>query len=84
MHQPQQAPSGAWPSKVLVAVTTQWVCLLKATSSRGDSPPLQAQRDSARYISFERKAALAEQAEALKRQMKESQLSSFRTEAKAR
>ena len=47
-------------------------------------PPLQAQRDSARYISFERKAALAEQAEALKRQIKESQLSSFRTEAKAR
>eukprot|EP00891_Asterochloris_glomerata_P002642 jgi/Astpho2/2642/fgenesh1_pm.00049_%23_6_t len=44
----------------------------------------KAQRDSARYISFERKAALAEQAEALKRQMKESQLSSFRTEAKAR
>ena len=48
------------------------------------APPLQAERDSARYISFERKAALAEQAEALKRQIKESQLSSFRTEAKAR
>ena len=71
-------PGGPWclcPSRL---------CRLKSIQAQVAVPPLQAQRDSARYISFERKAALAEQAEALKRQIKESQLSSFRTEAKAR
>lgn len=45
---------------------------------------LQAERDAVRYGAFEKKAQLTAEAERLKASMKESQLSTFRTETKSR